>query len=231
MLMISSICFSLSHWVFSFKYWACAQRLSLLLKGHKPNEMDGRINIINYIVITLNIIFPAFYAWTYTINITEDIDNTKNIKGIFYFATSLNLILQLLSLVFLSVALWQIKYQIKTRSVLTVKSSSMCLHYGCFVFFLVTLVIFYVGDLIDPPPQDLNVHLTTEILKIFSSVLLQLSLGVVMWSLINQSDIQARVNRMTERSCSSNSTVTNYLYKPRSSTKDRDVLKSFTNSS
>ena len=143
-------------------------------------------------------------------------------------ATSLNLLLQLLSLVFLSVALWQIKYQIKTKSILTIKASSMYLHYGCFIFFLVTTVIFYVGDLIDPPPQDLNVHLVTELLKILSSVLLQMSLGVVMWSLINQSDIQAK-NNFLERSNSSNSTVSNYLYRDRLLTKD--TMKSFENSS
>jgi hypothetical protein len=50
----------------------------------------------------------------YTLQITSDVDNERSsaIKPLYYLSTSLNLLLQLLSLIFLSVALWQIKYQI-----------------------------------------------------------------------------------------------------------------------
>jgi hypothetical protein len=60
----------------------------------------------------------------------------------------------------------------------------MSLHYFCFIFFLSATIAFFIGDIIDPPPKSLNVHLGLEIVKIVSSVILQVSLGVVLYMLI-----------------------------------------------
>lgn len=48
----------------------------------------------------------------------------------------------------------------------------MLMHYLCFVFFLCATVAFFVADVVDPPPEELEVHLATEIIKIVSSVFL-----------------------------------------------------------
>ena len=117
----------------------------------------------------MNVIFPAFNSWAYTIEVTKS-GTTEKI--LYYTATSLNLLLQMVSLCFLSSALYQIKYQIKNKSILTVNENAMCLHYACFVFFMIATVVFYVADCIDPPPTDIEVHLVTEIVKITSSVML-----------------------------------------------------------
>lgn len=111
--------------------------------------MDQRLFRINATVSMLNVIFPAFYAWCYTIEIA-----TKQTKvlSLYYTSTSLNLLLQITSLWFLSSALWQIKHQVKNRSVLTINENAMLLHYLCFCFFLLATVVFYITDLIDPPP-------------------------------------------------------------------------------
>lgn len=60
----------------------------------------------------------------------------------------------------------------------------MCLHYTCFLLFLLASLTFFVADLIDPPPQGVQIHVATEVIKLISSVLLQFSLGVVILSLI-----------------------------------------------
>lgn len=107
--MFACICFSLSHWIFSFKYWSCAQRLTLLLNGKNPSSQDTKITAINITMSSLNILLPSLYAWTYTIEVADD-DHQKKILLIYYTSTSLNLMLQVTSLVFLSSALWQIKF-------------------------------------------------------------------------------------------------------------------------
>lgn len=84
----------------------------------------------------------------------------------------MNLLLQIVSLFFLSSALYQIKYQIRNKSVMTINENAMCLHYVCFIFFMVATIVFYVADCVDPPPTDIEVHLVTEIIKITSSVML-----------------------------------------------------------
>ena len=169
LLMLASICFSLSHWIFSFKYWACAQRLTLLLNGKKPTEMDKRMSIINFVICSLNVIFPAMYAWAYGRQIA---DSTNTLKPFYTISTALNLLLQLLSLLFLSVALLQIKYSVRQRSILTINPKAMCLHYACFVFFFLATIAYFVADILDPPPVDISIHLYTEIIKIISSVIL-----------------------------------------------------------
>lgn len=39
--MIASICFSLSHWVFCFKYYTSSRRLTLLLNHQSPKTDDS----------------------------------------------------------------------------------------------------------------------------------------------------------------------------------------------
>jgi hypothetical protein len=126
---------------------------------------------INVIVCTLNVIIPGVYAWAYTIDI-QDTNPSKSTLSVYFTATSINLLLQILSLCFLSSALYQIKYQINNKSILTINENAMCLHYACFVFFMVATIVFYVADCVYPPPTDIEVHLVTEIIKIISSVFL-----------------------------------------------------------
>lgn len=149
--------------------------------------MDKRINLINVVICTLNVVFPALYAWSYASVVSSQNDTGSKVTPLYFLSTSFNLLLQLLSLLFLSVALWQIKYSIHQRSVLTVNPKAMCLHYACFIFFLLATIAYFVADLLDPPPLDFKVHLYTEIIKIVSSVILQCSLGVVIWLLLEQS--------------------------------------------
>lgn len=55
-LMIAFICFSLSHWIFSFKYWVCAQRLVLLLHNQNPKKRESCYTKINVAVCLANIV-------------------------------------------------------------------------------------------------------------------------------------------------------------------------------
>ena len=111
--------------------------------------------------------------------------------NLFLAFTSLNLMLQLVSLYFLSAALYQIKYQIKNKSVLTINEKGMMYHYLCFLIFLIATLIFYIEDMVAPPPQDPTVHTVTESFKILASALLQFSLSVVLYLLLKQ---QIKVN-------------------------------------
>lgn len=99
-LMIAFVCFSLSHWVFCFKYWSCAQRLTLLLNNQNSKQDDVKILRTNIIMSLLNVIIPGLYAWYYTF-ILEKTNNT-----FFYIISTMNLLLQLASLYFLSSALY-----------------------------------------------------------------------------------------------------------------------------
>ena len=61
----------------------------------------------------------------------------------------------------------------------------MSLHYACFLFFFGATIAFFIADFISPPPQNFKIHYVTEIVKIISSVTLQLSLSIVLYMLIN----------------------------------------------
>jgi hypothetical protein len=63
--------------------------------------------------------------------------------------------------VFLSLALWQIKFQVKSKSALSVNEKAMCLHYCCFLLFLLASLMNYIADLFDPPPEGLNINKAT----------------------------------------------------------------------
>ena len=99
-LMIAFVCFSLSHWVFCFKYWSCAQRLTLLLNHKNSKQDDAKILRINIVMCLLNVIIPGVYAWYYTIVLEDKSSN------FFYVISTMNLLLQLASLYFLSSALY-----------------------------------------------------------------------------------------------------------------------------
>ena len=68
-LMVACCCFSLSHWIFSFKYWKCSQRLTLLLSKQKPDKNDTQMNMINWVICILNVVFSVLYAWAYTLEV------------------------------------------------------------------------------------------------------------------------------------------------------------------
>ena len=103
--MIAFVCFSLSHWIFAFKYWVCAQRLVLLLQGENPKKSEACFTKINIAVCTVNVIVQVVWAWLYTYQpATYTGDNTM--LNLFLAFTSLNLVLQLVSLYFLSAALY-----------------------------------------------------------------------------------------------------------------------------
>lgn len=169
--MIAFVCFSLSHWIFSFKYWVCAQRLVLLLHGENPKKSEACFDRINFAVCTVNIVVQVVWAWLYTYQ-PDQYTGDDTMLNLFLAFTSLNLLLQLVSLYFLSVALYQIKYQIKNKSVLTINEKGMQYHYLCFIIFLIATLMFYTEDMVAPPPQDITVHTITESFKIVTSVLL-----------------------------------------------------------
>jgi hypothetical protein len=67
----------------------------------------------------------------------------------------------------------------------------MFLHYGCFVIFFISCVLFYIGSILDSPGQDMQVNVVMMILKVASIVFLQISLAVVLLSLIRQAAKQS----------------------------------------
>jgi hypothetical protein len=105
--MIASICFSLSHWVFCFKYYTSSRRLTLLLNHQSPKTDDSKLHIINIVFLVLNTLIPALYAWSFT---DQTKDNGDASLVLFYAASSSNLALQLVSLFVLSLALYSIKF-------------------------------------------------------------------------------------------------------------------------
>lgn len=72
-------------------------------------------------------------------------------------------------------------------------------------------VTFFIADILDPPPKDLNLHLSTEIIKLISSATVQLSLGIVMNLLINESEKQWRMMALGDHN-SSITSASSYLY-------------------
>ncbi len=106
-LMMASCLFSLSHWVFCFKYYTAARRLTLLLNNENPKKDDLKLNIVNIIFTALNILIPALYAWSYTVQAKP---NQSTVFVWFYVSSTINLFLQFVSLAILSMALYNIKY-------------------------------------------------------------------------------------------------------------------------
>jgi len=98
-----------------------------------------------------------------------------------------------------------------TKSVLTINETGMCIHYACFLFFMAATVTFFIADILDPPPKNLSLHLSTEIIKLISSATVQLSLGIVMNLLINESEKQSRMMVGGDHS-SSFTSASSYLY-------------------
>ncbi len=206
--MMASCLFSLSHWVFCFKYYTAARRLTLLLNNENPKKDDLKLNIVNIIFTALNILIPALYAWSYTVQAKP---NQSTVFVWFYVSSTINLFLQFVSLAILSMALYNIKYQIETRSICTMNSQSMYYHYVCFLLFIMATLAFYISDMCHPPPNNLQVHLVTEIIKIASSCALQISLAFVIYMLVIQSALQHALNNSEQRSISTTS-VSSYLY-------------------
>ena len=69
-------------------------------------------------------------------------------------------------------ALFMIKSKIMEKSSLVVNQYAMWLHYVCFILFLISCIVFYVADLIDPPTKNLQVNVATEILRVICIVML-----------------------------------------------------------
>lgn len=78
-------------------------------------------------------------------------------------------------------------------------------------------VTFFIADILDPPPKNLSLHLSTEIIKLISSATVQLSLGIVMNLLINESDKQSRMMVGGDHG-SSFTSASSYLYSTKSET-------------
>ena len=84
-------------------------------------------------------------------------------------------------------------------------------------------VTFFIADILDPPPKNLSLHLSTEIIKLVSSATVQLSLGIVMNLLINESEIQSRMMVGGDHS-SSFTSASSYLYSRNQSETSQDEL-------
>ena len=105
LLILACVSFSMSHWIFSMKYWTCAKRLELLIQGKNPRKKDVFMLRLEILLCALNIIIPSMYGWT-----SSEISNTAtNTLTFYYFASALNLLLTTASLFFLGGALLQIK--------------------------------------------------------------------------------------------------------------------------
>ena len=64
LLILACISFSMSHWIFSMKYWTCAKRLELLMEGKNPRKRDVFMMRLEILLCALNIIIPSMYGWT-----------------------------------------------------------------------------------------------------------------------------------------------------------------------
>ena len=102
LLILACVCFSMSHWIFSMKYWTCAKRLELLVSGQNPRKKDAFMFKLEVVLCVLNVIIPSMYGWT-----SSEIDDTQtNTLKFYYVASFLNLVLTTASLFFLGGALY-----------------------------------------------------------------------------------------------------------------------------
>lgn len=150
LLILACICFSMSHWIFSMKYWTCAKRLELLIQGKNPRKKDEFMFKLEIVLCALNIIIPSMYGWT-----SSEISNTATDTLTFYYcASALNLLLTTASLFFLGGALLQIKMLMQNKQEFVINNRAMCLHICTFTLYIITISTYFISDLVDPPPKD-----------------------------------------------------------------------------
>lgn len=102
LLVLACISFSMSHWIFSMKYWTCAKRLELLVSGQNPRKKDAFMFKLEVFLCILNVIIPGIYGWTSS----EIDDSATDTLDFYYIASFLNLVLTTASLFFLGGALY-----------------------------------------------------------------------------------------------------------------------------
>ena len=210
LLILACVSFSMSHWIFSMKYWTCAKRLELLIQGKNPRKNDIFMMRLEILLCALNIIIPSMYGWT-----SSEIDNTAtNTLTFYYIASFLNLLLTTASLFFLGGALLQIKILMKNREEFVINNRAMCLHVCTFSLYIITISTFFISDLVDPPPKDPEKHLLSEEMRISVIFLLQISLIILFYLLIKQATNQVNSERQEDGTSETTRTksVSTYLY-------------------
>ena len=57
----SAICYSVSHWIFAFKYWTVAIQLEWLKKGQNPNKRNNLFFFILVVGILANFLTSLLF--------------------------------------------------------------------------------------------------------------------------------------------------------------------------
>lgn len=141
---------------------------------------------LEILLCILNVIIPSLYGWASSANNDEDIGNVW-----FYLIFSLlNLILTTASLVFLGKALYKIRIIMSQKEELAINTKAMCLHLSIFTLYILVTTTVFISDLVNPPPKQSEARKLNEIMRIVTIFLLQFSLGILFYILINQANRQ-----------------------------------------
>lgn len=138
-----------------------------------PKKIECESKTILWVGSILNVAIPTVYA----ISVSQSL-------SLFITFSTLNLILQLNSLMFFTFALKLFRQQSGTRLGLMLNSKTMCMHYVCFVLFFLALTVSFLVDMIYPPGQNFGLSSLAGIARVSFLVFLQISLGIVIYSLI-----------------------------------------------
>jgi len=74
----------------------------------------------------------------------------------------------------------------KNRQELVINNKAMFMHICTFTLYVLTITTFFISDLVDPPPKNPQSHLLSEEMRISVMFLLQVSLIVLFYLLIQQ---------------------------------------------
>lgn len=133
--------FDLSHWLFAAYYWKCSKRLEhIALTGAPSQSWETLGRFVFWSLAFVNTAIPIGFGVVIYLM-------PHKLKWSLI-SVGCSLILQTVSCLFLTVAIFTIKRVVKQVSGLQIEIKNLVLHLSSFYLYLITYVVYFLQDII-----------------------------------------------------------------------------------